>query len=745
MAPVSGPSTAPGGAAQVQPLVAARALDRPLDYAVPPEMADRAVVGALVACPLGPRRVLGVVLGRAPATFSGTLAPLAGVVDAPPVAAELMDLVAWTARYYRAPLASCLRLALPPGAETTLRRGRDGTWLLGRPPSGARPLEVRLGDGAPGSPRRRAVRDVVAAAGGRVSAAALCREAGTTMATLRRMAEEGVLTISPGAPPDPSGLWATPGEDAPPPDLTDAQREALAAVERAMAEDLAVDGRALLIHGVTGSGKTEVYLRAIAAARARRRGSLVLVPEIALTPQMLARLRGRLGTGVAIWHSGLGRSERSAEDRRIRAGEADVVVGARSAVFAPVANLGLVIVDEEHDASYKQDATPRYDARQVAWRRAAALDAALVYGSATPRPETWAALRRVRLPARADGAPHPPVEVVDMRQQRAGPISRPLLRALDEVTSRGEKAIVLLNRRGLALMALCRSCGWVARCQDCDVTLVLHGSPPRLECHHCGAAHRAPSLCPSCGATDVARQGTGTEGLERALASVLPDLRLVRLDASTTAAAGGVPGILADFRRPGPAVLLGTQMVAKGHDLAHVGLAAVLDADAPLSRPDFRAEERAFSLIVQAAGRAGRRGAPGRVIVQAWEPAARAVRLAAALDVEGFLEGELARRRAHGYPPYAHLVRAVLDGPDQGPVAAAARDVADTIREAGEVHVLGPAPLHRLRGRWRRALLVRAERAGPAADALALAIEHASERMRAAGIRVAVDVDPQDT
>jgi primosomal protein N' (replication factor Y) len=379
----------------------------------------------------------------------------------------------------------------------------------------------------------------------------------------------------------------------------------------------------------------------------------------------------------------------------------------------------------------------------VAWRRARDAAAALVYGSATPRPETWAALPRVALPERADGAPHPPVEVIDMRTQGAGPVSRPLLRALHDVARRGEKAIVLLNRRGLALMALCRECGWVARCADCDVALVLHSGPPRLECHHCGAQRPLPSVCPSCGSADLARQGSGTEGLERAIAEAVPALRRVRMDAQTTDRAGGVPALLAEFARPGAAVLLGTQMVAKGHDLPGVALAAVVDADAALARPDFRAEERAFSLVVQAAGRAGRRGSPGRVIIQAWEPSARAVRLAAALDVEGFLAGELERRRAHAYPPYGHLVRAVVDGEREPEVAAAAESIAEVARAAEGVRVLGPAPLHRLRGRWRRAILAGAERAAPAADAL-------GEPARAAaagrpGVRIVIDVDPQDT
>ena len=443
-------------AAQVIPLVEARALDRVLDYAVPAELDDAAVAGALVACPLGPRRVLGVVVGRGEATHEGRLAPLAGVVDTPPVAADLLELALWMARYYLAPRAACLRLVLPPGADGSLRRRADGAWALGTPPRGpAERLVARSRPRAepPERARWRAVAESLTAAGGRLSAAELCRRAGTTPATLRRMADAGIIDLA-AEPVAPSAL-ETVGGPAPPPDeppaLTGDQADALAAVEAAMA-----GGGMLLLHGVTGSGKTEVYLRAIASARERGRGSIVLVPEIALTPQLLARLRARLGERIAVWHSALSPSERAEEHRRVREGDADVVLGARSAVFAPVAGLGLVIVDEEHDSSYKQDAAPRYDARQVAARRARAAGAAAVYGTATPRPETWHALPRRTLRARPDGSPLPRVEIVDMRTQGAGPVSRPLASALHAAAGRGEKAVLLASRRGFALMALCR-------------------------------------------------------------------------------------------------------------------------------------------------------------------------------------------------------------------------------------------------------------------------------------------------
>ncbi len=731
------------------PLVAARALDRALDYAVPADLSGNVVTGALVAVRLGPRAVLGVVVGRDAPTHEGALAPIAGVVDAPPVADPLLALARWVSVRTLAPLGACLRLVLPPGAEGALRRGQDGAWHLGAPTGQARArLVARAVEGATDAGGRRgAVVGELRAAGGVLPATDLVRIAGTTMPTLRRLADDGQLTLAPERP-DVSGLdWFGP---APPPDeppaLTGEQAAAALRIEQAIMSEGA---DALLLHGVTGSGKTEVYLRSIAAARARGLTSLVLVPEISLTPQLLGRLRARLGERVAVWHSALAASERAAEYRRITSGEADVVLGARSAVFAPLARLGLVIVDEEHDASYKQDATPRYDARQVAYRRALDAGAAIVYGSATPRPEAWHALERITLTRRADGAALPPVEVVDMRTQPPGPVSRPLARALQQAGERGEKAIILLNRRGFSRTTLCRSCGWIARCPDCDVPMVLHrdGGPERLACHHCGLERTPPRACPSCRSVDVGRQGSGTQALEQALLRIVPDTRLIRLDADSAARRGGIVGLLREFSRPGPAILLGTQMVAKGHDLPDVTVAGILDADAALQHADFRSEERTFSLIVQLAGRAGRRlGEPACVVVQAWEPTARAVRLGAAHAVEEFLEGEIVRRSARGMPPHGHLVRIVVGGESAERVAEVAVQIADALAGGDPAMVVrGPSRLHRLRGRTRRAILLQAPRLSTLTAAVRAVLNAPGGPASRSGVRIGVDVDPQDT
>lgn len=716
---------------------------------MPADLDARAVPGALVAVRLGKRAVLGVVVGREAPTHEGRLQPVAGVVDAPAVPPDLIDLARWVAARTLAPLGACLRLVLPPGSEGALRRGPEGTWRLGAPTGqGRERLVARAVEGAAEpAARRAAVLAELRSAGGTLPAAELVRLAGTTMPTLRRMAEDGVITLD-AEREDASGLnWfgAPPAPDAPP-DLTPEQA---AAVERITSGIGSGTSDALLLHGVTGSGKTEVYLHAIARARELGLGSLVLVPEIALTPQLLGRLRARLGERVAVWHSALAPSERAAEYRRIAAGDADVVLGARSAVFAPIPRLGLVVVDEEHDSSYKQDATPRYDARQVAYRRALDAGAVLVYGSATPRPEAWHALERVTLASRADGAGMPPVTVVDMRTQPAGPVSRPLAKALQEAGERGEKAIILLNRRGFSRTTLCRSCGWIARCPDCDVPMVLHreGADDRLVCHHCGLERVPPTTCPSCRSVDVGRQGSGTQALEDALARIVPDTRLVRLDADNAARRGGIVGLLDEFSRPGPAILLGTQMVAKGHDLPAVTVAGILDADAALQRADFRAEERAFSLIVQLAGRAGRRkGEESTVVVQAWEPAARAVQLGAAHSVAEFLDGEVQRREARGMPPHGHLLRIVVEGESKQRVAEVADELAEALAQADpSIAVRGPSRLHRLRGRSRRAILLQARRSSSLTTVARHVLDAPGGPASRSGVRIGVDVDPQDT
>ncbi len=496
-------------------------------------------------------------------------------------------------------------------------------------------------------------------------------------------------------------------------------------------------GGHFLLYGATGSGKTEVYLQACAAALERGLGSIVLVPEIALTPQTVGRFRARFGDQVALMHSALTEAERRDERERVANGEARIVVGARSAVFAPVRGLGLICIDEEHDASYKQESDPRYDARTVAAKRASLEGAVAVYGSATPRPESWATLERLELGGRLQGS-LPPVRIVDLRREGGYPLSAPLLAELGAIAQGGGKAILLLNRRGVAPALHCRACGKTPRCSNCDVALVLH-SDESLRCHHCGHAEPAPTRCPSCGSSELARLGAGTQRLERELARELPELELIRIDADAVAKRDVLASALRRFAEADRAVLLGTQMVAKGHHFSGVALAAVIDADTGLGQPDFRAEERTFQLVTQLAGRSGR-DAPGRVLVQTFQPDARPIELAARHDVRRFLADELERRRELGYPPFRHLVRVLVTGPDsESPLR-----LLDELRPGlANAEVLGPAPLFRLRGRHRAQLVAKTDEPRRVASRAAQLLSSAAPAMRRAGLTAVVDVDPQ--
>ena len=533
--------------------------------------------------------------------------------------------------------------------------------------------------------------------------------------------------------PQPAESQSLAGEAAPAA-LSESQERAVARIVAALDGG---EGGHVLLHGATGSGKTEVYLQACAAVLERGLAAIVLVPEIALAPQTVGRFRARFGDRVAILHSGLSDAERRDERERIADGSARIVVGARSAVFAPLRGLGVICIDEEHDAAYKQESDPRYDARTVAAKRAALEHAVAVYGSATPRPESWEKLERLDLGGRLAG-PLPPVQVVDLRREGGYPLSAPLLAGLGAVESGGGKAILLLNRRGVAPALHCRACGVTPRCGECDVSLVLHRDG-RLRCHHCGHTEGAPETCPACGSSDMARLGAGTQRLERALAEAVPGLELIRLDADTAGKPEQLAAALRHFAATDRAVLLGTQMVAKGHHFAGVRLAAVVDADTGLALPDFRAEERTFQLVTQLAGRSGR-DAPGRVIVQTFQPDARPILHAARHDVAGFLAEELERRRELGYPPFRHLVRIVVAGRDEGSPLRLLAELRDGL---GEPDLLGPAPLLRLRGRYRAQLVGKTDEprrlAARAADLLA----GATVAMRRVGLTAAVDVDPQ--
>ena len=734
--------------AKVEPLTTARALRGPFDYLLPDRLGE-VDVGSLLLVPFGPRRILGVVVGLAD---SSELPPerLAEPIRAleAGASAEGVRLGLWVAREYCSTPARGLELVLPPGTGAAgAGSGPRVELRVAMTPAGLAALE---GGARLGSRQRAALEALRRAASGRGEgeverwASELVVEAGVDRATLRRLEGRGLVAtreLARSRRPAEVSVGAVRALER----LNPAQERV---VERVVASlDSRGGGKRLLLHGVTGSGKTEVYLAAAAEALERGRGVIVLVPEIGLTPQTLARFRARFGEGVGVLHSKLSAGERRDEWERLRSGNARICVGPRSAVFAPVADLGLVVIDEEHDPSYKQESDPRYDAREVAARRAEAAGATLLAGSATPRPESWDSLERMRLPERADGAALPPVEVLDMRDRdgRAGPLHGRAARALEGLRDGGGKAIVLVPRRGWAAHVSCRECGHAWRCPRCEVSLVLHRGAGRLRCHHCGHAERIPAACSQCGSVSVARHGAGSERVAALVGDLVAPLPVFRLDSDSAAHRGAPAEILSAFERAEAGVLLGTQMVAKGHDFRDVVLGVVVDADASLRFPDFRAEERTFALVAQLAGRCGRNDTAGRVLVQTLAPAAPAIDHAARHDAEGFLSGELQRRRELGYPPYSSLIRVGLAAQQARAAEAAASQLAARIRPLlpADAVMLGPAPRFRLRDRERRQILVKALSRDPAVAAVGDAVEAAASARALRGVQIAVDVDPQ--
>ncbi|MCW5890665.1 MAG: primosomal protein N' [bacterium] len=548
----------------------------------------------------------------------------------------------------------------------------------------------------------------------------------------------------------------TPATPSPRPTLTPEQEAAAAVLAAALRTGAPATH---LLHGVTGSGKTEVFLAAADAALAHDRDVLVLVPEIALTHQVVERVRGRFGDTVAVLHSGLGPRERWSEWRRIRRREARVVVGARSAVFAPVGRLGLLVVDEEHDAAYKQEDGLRYNARDLAVVRARLASAVCVLASATPSAESWHAAREGRhhllqLRSRPTGQPLPAMEVHDLRgreKTRGGPVlvDDAMRAAIAANHEAGNQTLVFLNRRGFATYLQCPTCGATATCPQCSVTLTWHRSAGALVCHHCHHHRRAPTVCEACGAEGVVALGVGTEQIEETLRTALPEAVVGRMDRDAANRPGAQRRILAAWRAGETDVLVGTQMVSKGHDVPGVTLVIVLLADLSLNVPDFRAGERTFQLLEQVAGRAGRGTQAGHVLIQTLRPTHPSLVAALQHDYAGFIAGELERREALGYPPFARLVALRLDGADPVVVERETTGLATRLRTQSAAvglapdAVLGPAPatIERLRNRHRWQILLRA-RAVPALRQLARAARAALPALRKRGVRLVVDVDP---
>lgn len=729
-------------------------LGQAFTYEVPGELDDKLGVGARAVVPFGPRRLLGVVVDRREGEPpKGVRKVIAAPDDAPSLPSDLLAFLRDLSSYYFAPIGDVLKLALPP-VERAAQRELEEPDLFSTK-KGVSPKRVAwvVAGEAEAPPKSsasaRALLSHVRALGP-LPLARLADKWSSARAIVRKLCEHGALAIEErDLAADPFFDDEVPRDAAP--TLTGPQKDAVAAIEAA---SLGEASKVFLLHGVTGSGKTEVYLHAIAAARAAGKGAIVLVPEIALTPQLVRRFRARFGDDVAVIHSALTAKERYVVWQRLRKGELDVAVGARSALFAPVRNLGLVVVDEEHDGSFKQEEGVRYHARDMAILRAHKAKGICVLGSATPSLETEHLTRtgkaeKLRLPDRARAQEMPRVEVVDLRRTGAGPtgdkrLSLPLHRALEETLARGEQSILFLNRRGFAPSVRCESCGEMCACPSCSVALTFHKKGGGvLRCHYCD--HEEPLLvtCTHCHAPALALEGLGTEKLEETLAAAFPTARVARLDRDV-ASGKQIEKVLERVRAREVDVLVGTQMVTKGHDLPLVTLVGVINADAALSLPDYRAAERAFQLMVQVAGRAGRAEKKGRVLVQTYAPEHHAIVFAVRHDVDGFIERELKDRAELGYPPYSRMALVRLDAADDEVVRRAARSIATSVRRGAspEVMVIGPAPapIARLRGRFRHRIMLRCKERGPLRRAIALALAAKDELPKS--VRVVLDVDP---
>lgn len=611
------------------------------------------------------------------------------------------------------------------------------------------------------SPARRRLLEALESHGGKMTATELCRSAQTSGSTMKVALEMGLArTWQEERLRDPFADRFFPPQE--PHRLNAEQEAALAAITGGMDSG---DGGVYLLHGITGSGKTEVYLHAIDHALGKGQTALVLVPEIALTPQMVQRFKGRLGEEVAVLHSRLGLGERYDQWRGIREGRYKVAIGARSAIFAPLRNLGLLVIDEEHENTYKEGSAPRYHARDVAVKRAQLCGGVVVLGSATPRLESRYSAARgdylyTQLSKRIDNRPLPAAEAVDMRELSVpgarNILSPQLINGLVKMHKAGEQAILFLNRRGFASFLQCHHCGHIFQCPNCSVSLCYHSGDPHLLCHHCNWRSQPPFACPECGNREHRYAGIGTERVEAELKYVLPSLRCIRMDADTTRRKNAHWDILEDFKAGRFQVLLGTQMIAKGLDIPNVTLVGVINADTSLGLPDFRAGERTFQLLTQVSGRAGRGMLPGKVIVQTFCPDHYAVEAAVGGDSRTFYRKELAFRREANYPPFCRLVNLVISSGEEAHALAAAAAMGEIIRpkiKAGAGELLGPAPapLSRLKGKYRHHLTVKAPSLEGVAGALgeslsayeAFRISYCRrERIAREDLSLAVDVDP---
>ncbi|WP_173222627.1 primosomal protein N' [Kroppenstedtia pulmonis] len=768
--------------AQVYVDVAALETDKPFDYLVPDSLQNIVEVGSRVRVPFGSRTRMGYIAGFAKSSSARRLKPLVDVMDMiPPLTPDLVELAVWMSQVYLCPVITVLHAMVPAVLKGKYRQilrlapdfqdknlltsgeagffdeltKRGGVFLeealkySGITPSlvkewlkeGRLISEEQVGDrttrkqvtwvkNGVGSAvlrktaeeldhRAKRQRDVLlffADHPGEYPLPEILSRLNVARTTVKRLVEKELLNWEEREEYRDPYAGRNFKQTLPLP-LTPEQENAFRAIDEPLQKG---HSHGILLQGVTGSGKTEIYLQAITRALELNREAIVLVPEISLTPQMVARFKGRFGSRVAVMHSGLSDGERYDEWRKIRRGEVQVAIGARSAIFAPFSKLGLVIMDEEHESSYKQEEQPKYHARKVAEYRCAQHGAVLVLGTATPEVSTYFRARTggyqwITLRQRVHGRPFPQVNIVDMREElRTGNrsvFSRPLREALADCGQRGEQAVLFLNRRGFSTFVLCRECGEAVQCPHCDISLTYHRTNRTLRCHYCGYTEPVPQQCPACNSSHIRYFGTGTQRVEEELARSLPGLRVIRMDVDTTGRKGAHERLLSAFGAGKADVLLGTQMIAKGLDFPNVTLVGVIAADTMLHLPDYKASERTFQLLTQVSGRAGRHEKPGRVVVQTYTPEHFSIQMAAAHDVDRFYRQECKLRKLHQYPPFCRLITILFSHQDRSRVMQAGMQSAQRLTPylPPEAELLGPVPasIPRIKDRYRMQIMIK--------------------------------------
>lgn len=689
-------------------------VDRLFHYRIPDNLRDNLKIGHRVLVPFGPRKIEGYVLDftDTPDVDESKIKGIIDILDPHPLLrAEQIETARWIATHYVGLLSEALQLFLPPGFRYGKERVGWKTHIVVVPKEKAM-VDHYLANLSTRATKQRAVLDYLQKHGV-TPLRSLVEKTGAGFGVVRVLEQNGIVEKKEEVTNRKITLNL---EDTPKPQLTAAQREALKVV---LSELNAVKKRPVLLHGVTGSGKTEVYLQAIERVVLQGKQAIVLVPEIALTAQTIGRFRSRFGDRIAVWHSGLSEGERFEQWWQIYRGEVDIVIGARSGVFAPVGNLGLIVLDEEHETTFKQDeGSLKYHTRQVALRRARLNQALVVLGSATPSLESFhqasiGNFSLVSLPERVLNRPLPDTLRVDMRAEfnkgNRSMFSEQLADALTDTLQSGDKAIIFLNRRGFASFLLCRECGFVVECANCQVSLTYHQTDGRLHCHYCNSMSQLPQSCPKCGSAYLRQFGSGTQQVEEYVKQQFPTALPVRMDTDTTSRKGAHQRLLDQFRSGKKNVLIGTQMIAKGLDFPDVTLVGILSADLSLNFPDFRAAERTYQLLTQVAGRAGRGRKAGKVVIQSYDPENYVLQAVENKDYLGFCRRELAFRKEMGYPPFGQLVRLLCSGPQketEGFCQVLATHLRSKLR-AETVFGPSPAPISRIKGRYRYQIVLK--------------------------------------